>query len=131
MALDVESTTRYPRLVAAAIRARAEAAFADAAGSRDFDVRGGRLVSCAASDEGAVAYDGVEEDEDDDDEDEDEDEAVTSTSAPATSFVRVELSDSPVSGTASAWSKMFVHAAAVGLSIESVIEHLVKNATSR
>ena len=133
VALDVESTTRYPRLVAAAIRARAEAAFADAAGSRDFDVRGGRLVSCAASDEGAVAYDGVEEDEDDDDEDEDEDEdeAATSTSAPATSFVRVELSDSPVSGTARAWSKMFVHAAAVGLSMESVIEHLVKNATSR
>jgi hypothetical protein len=50
---------------------------------------------------------------------------------PATSFVRVELSDSPVSGTARAWSKMFVHAAAVGLSMESVIEHLVKNATSR
>ena len=132
VALDVESTTRYPRGVAAAIRAEAEAAFADAARSCDFDVRGGRLVSCAASDAGAVAYDGVEEDENDDDDDEDEeDEAAASTTATATAFVRVELSDSPVSGTARAWSKMFVHAAAVGLSMESAIEHLVKNATSR
>ena len=110
---------------------RAERAFD---GERnDFEVRRGRLVPCEADEEGAVAFDGVEEPrrrrKADEDEDEGEDEPTTSTDD-SSSFVRVVLEDDPVSGY-EAWEKVFTHAACVGLSMDALLDHLVKNAMHR
>ena len=132
VALTPETTGRggaaaptYPRGAREAIRERAERAFD---GERnDFEVRRGRLVPCEADEEGAVAFDGVGELGED--EDEDEDEPTTSTDD-SSSFVRVVLEDDPVSGY-EAWEKVFTHAACVGLSMDALLDHLVKNAMHR
>ena len=77
-----------------------------------------------------MAFDGVEElDEDEDDDEDDEDEPTTSTDD-SSSFVRVVLEDDPVSGY-EAWEKVFTHAACVGLSMDALLDHLVKNAMHR
>lgn len=118
----------YPRGAREAIRERAERAFDGE--KHDFEVRRGRLVPCEADEEGAVAFDGVEElDAEDDAEDDEDDEPTTSTDE-SSSFVRVVLEDDPVCGF-EAWEKVFTHAACVGLSMDSLLDHLVKNAMHR
>jgi len=117
----------YPRGAREAIRERAERAFD---GERhDFEVRRGKLVPCEADEEGAVAFDGVEELDAELDEEDDDVEPTTSTDE-SSSFVRVVLEDEPVCGF-EAWEKVFTHAACVGLSMDALLDHLVKNAMHR